>query len=479
MSLSDDTGIFLCGDVGDSGQQQPVLCSFMSQFSRRKFISTAGAIAASSILPQSCAVGSTAEITRPLPVGSSLNNNAIRLGFIALTDAAPLIIAQEKGYFQKHGLSQVELVRQSSWEATRDNLVRGGAAGGIDGAHILTPMPYLMTTGTITVEQPLEMNILARLNVNGQGISLANIYSLLQNRLNSSQLKDAVEKAKAKGPGRRLKVAMTFPGGTHDLWMRYWLAAGGINPETDVAMFAVPPPQMVANMKTGTMHMLCVGQPWNAQIIRRKAGHSALTTGELWPDHPEKALAMRADWVHGQSQEAKALLMAVLEAQIWCDEMSNKVEMCDIISASDYLDVPAKDIVERAKGNFDFGNGRVLTNSPHRMKFWQTGSPTGNASYPYQSHDLWFLIENMRWGYLPMDTNAQALIAKVNREDLWREAAIAIGKASAIPKTTSRGIETFFDGIQFDPSNPMAYLNSQPIKLASQIGQLNQPVKSS
>ncbi|MEL6263968.1 MAG: ABC transporter substrate-binding protein, partial [Cyanobacteria bacterium J06626_6] len=210
--------------------------------------------------------------------------------------------------------------------------------------------------------------------------------------------------------------------------------------------------------------MLCVGQPWNAQLIRRKAGYSALTTGQLWLDHPEKALAMRADWVRQNPREAKALLRAVLEAQIWCDRMDNKAEMCDIISAPHYFDVPAKDILERTKGNFDFGDGRVLTNSPYRMKFWQTQSPTDNASYPYQSHDLWFLLENMRWGYLPMDTDTQALIDQVNREDLWREAAIAIGQKSAIPQSTSRGIETFFDNVQFDPRNPMAYLESQSIK---------------
>ena len=119
----------------------------------------------------------------------------------------------------------------------RDNLVKGGAIGGIDGAHILSPMPYLMTTGAITDGIPLEMNILARLNVNGQGISLANIYRSLDVGLRSERLKDVVEQAKTKGPGRWLKAAMTFPGGTHDLWIRYWLAAGGINPETDVSMF--------------------------------------------------------------------------------------------------------------------------------------------------------------------------------------------------------------------------------------------------
>ena len=432
----------------------------MSQFSRRRFVGSAGAIAAS-LLGYGCASKTPEKTTQSVNYAASTSNglevNQIRLGFIALTDAAPLIIALEKGYFQKYGLTQVEVVRQASWVSTRDNLVRGSAAGGIDGAHILSPMPYLMSTGTITSGQPLAMNILARLNVNGQGISLANIYNRVG--LKSEQLREEAERAKSKGPGRKLKVAMTFPGGTHDLWIRYWLAAGGINPDTDVWMFVVPPPQMLANLKTGTMNMLCVGEPWNAQIIRRNVGHSALTTGQLWQDHPEKALAMRADWVEHYPRASKAMLMAVLEAQIWCEDLVNKEEMCQIVSARKYFNVPVKDILERSKGNFDFGNGQVLTNSPYRMKFWQN-----SASYPYQSHDFWFLIENIRWGYLPADTNTQNLIKQVNREDLWREAAQAIAQEQAIPKSTSRGIETFFDGVQFDPENPTAYLNSLPIK---------------
>jgi nitrate/nitrite transport system substrate-binding protein len=155
------------------------------------------------------------------------------------------------------------------------------------------------------------------------------------------------------------------------------------------------------------------------------------------------------------------MLMAVLEAQMWCDEMKNKEEMCQIVSARKYFNVPVKDIFERAKGNFDFGNGQVFTDSPYRMKFWQN-----SASYPYKSHDLWFLSENIRWGYLPPDTNTQNLINQVNREDLWREAAKAIGQEQAIPRTTSRGVETFYDGVQFDPENPSIYLNSLPIKKA-------------
>ena len=434
----------------------------MSKIPRRRFIGSAGAIAACSLLGHGC-VSSTQQTIQSVSYGASASDELevkrVRLGFIPLTDAAPLIIALEKGFFHKHGLTEAKLVRQASWESTRNNLVRGSAAGGIDGAHILSPMPYLMSAGTITSNRPLAMNILARLNLNGQGISLANIYRTVSFGVTSKVLKEKVEQAKNNGPGRRLKIAMTFPGGNHDLWIRYWLAAGGINPDKDVAMFSVPPSQMIANLKTGTIHMLCVGEPWNARIIRQNVGFSALTTGELWLDHPEKALAMRADWVERYPRAAKAVLMAVLEAQMWCDEMANRKEMCQIVSARKYFNVPVKDILERTKGNFDFGNGQVLMNSPSRIKFWQN-----SASYPYQSHDLWFLMENIRWGYLPPDTNTQGLINRVNREDLWREAARAIGQERAIPPTTSRGFETFYDGVRFDPKNPSAYLNSLLIK---------------
>src|SRR5205823_1405335 len=137
--------------------------------------------------------------------------------------------------------------------------------------------------------------------------------------------------AKMRQNGGDPKVAMTFPGGTHDLWLRYWLAAGGIDPDKDVSTIVVPPPQMVANMKVKTMEAFCVGEPWNAQLVNQGIGYSAITTGELWKDHPEKALGVRADFVEKNPKAAKALLMAVLEAQMWCDKMENKQEMCQIL----------------------------------------------------------------------------------------------------------------------------------------------------
>jgi nitrate/nitrite transport system substrate-binding protein len=241
--------------------------------------------------------------------------------------------------------------------------------------------------------------------------------------------------------------------------MRYWLAAGGINPDADVSTIVVPPPQMVANMKTGTMNAFCVGEPWNAQLVNQNVGYSALTTGELWNNHPEKAFAMRADWVDKNPKATKAVLMAIQEAQMWCDKLENKPEMCDIVSKRGWFKVPAKDIVERAQGNFTYGDGRNEKNSKHLMKFWSE-----NASYPYKSHDLWFLTEDIRWGYLPPDTDTKKLVDAVNREDLWQEAAKAIGQEAAIPKSTSRGVETFFDGVKFDPENPEAYLKGLKIK---------------
>lgn len=381
------------------------------------------------------------------------------LGYIALTDASPLIIAKEKGVFAKHGMPDVEVVKQASWGTTRDNLVLGSAGAGVDGAHILTPMPYLMSAGRITQNnQPLPMYILARLNLDAQAISIGKAYADLKVGTDASVLKEPF--ARKKAAGQAAKVAMTFPGGTHDLWLRYWLAAGGIDPDRDVETITVPPPQMVANMKVGTMDAFCVGEPWNEQLIHQGVGYTAANTAEIWNRHPEKSLGMRADWVDKHPNATKALLMAVQEAQMWCDDMANKEEMAEIVGKRAWFNVPKKDIVERLKGHYDYGTGRVEESSPHFMKFWRD-----QASYPFQSHDLWFLTENVRWGKLEADADLKALVSRVNREDLWKASASELG-VSDIPATTSRGAETFFDGKVFDPEDPAAYLASLDIKRA-------------
>ncbi|MBX4961577.1 CmpA/NrtA family ABC transporter substrate-binding protein [Rhizobium binae] len=394
--------------------------------------------------------------------GSGPEVKGAKLGFIALTDAAPLIIAKEKGLFDKHGLPETDVAKQASWGATRDNLVLGGAANGIDGAHILSPLPYLMQTGKVTQNnKPVPMAILARLNLDSQGISAAKEYAETGVQVDSSKLKAAFEKKKAEG--KEIKAAMTFPGGTHDLWIRYWLAAGGIDPNKDVSTIVVPPPQMVANMKVGNMDVFCVGEPWNEQLVNQGIGFTAATTGELWKGHPEKALGLRADWIEKNPNAAKALLMAVMEAQQWCDSMDNKAEMAEILGKRQWFNVPTKDVLGRLKGDINYGNGREVKATDLYMKFWKDG-----AAYPFKSHDAWFITENVRWGYLPGTTDIKALINQVNREDIWREAAKDLGVAAAdIPASSSRGKETFFDGKVFDPENPSAYLESLSIKAVS------------
>ena len=421
---------------------------------------TTGTAAAGTLLLHACGQndpGSTSQVDVEIDPADAPETPTAKLGFIALTDSAPLIIAYEKGFYAKYGMTDVSVEKQASWGTTRDNLVLGSGGGGIDGAHILTPMTYAISEGTVTDGNRVPMYILARLNVNGQGICLSNDYADLNVGVDSTPLKDAF--AQRKAAGADLRAAMTFPGGTHDLWLRYWLAAGGIDPDQDVSTIVVPPPQMVANVRVGNMDAFCVGEPWPLQTVNQEVGYNALTTGEIWRDHPEKVLGMRADWVDQNPKAAKALLMGTLEGQMWCSQPENKEEMCQILSRRAWFNVPFEDIIDRSVGKFDFGNGRVEELPDLMQKYWDD-----YASYPFKSHDLWFLTENIRWGYLPADTDINAMVEAVNREDLWREAAEAIGQADMIPESTSRGVETFFDGTIFDPEDPQGYLDSLDIK---------------
>ena len=229
-------------------------------------------------------------------------------------------------------------------------------------------MPYLISAGKVTQNNvPTPMYILARLNLDGQCISVAKEYADLKVGLDTKPFKEALEKKKASG--KAVKAAMTFPGGTHDLWIRYWLAAGGIDPDKDIETIVVPPPQMVANMKVGTMDCFCVCEPWNLQLIHQNIGYTGITTGELWNKHPEKSLGMRAACVDKNPNAAKALLMAVMEAQQWCDKPENHEEVAAICAKRQWINCPVDDVTDRIKGKFDYGiPGKVVENSPHIMK---------------------------------------------------------------------------------------------------------------
>jgi nitrate/nitrite transport system substrate-binding protein len=421
--------------------------------SRRAFLKSAtGAVAtmaaARALLPSGAwAAGAGPEVT------------GTKLGYIALTDSAPLIIALEKGFFAKHGVPDMVIEKQASWGATRDNMALGLANGGIDGGHILRPKVHLYATGKVMQNNvPLPMYTLLNLNEQCQAISIAQAHAETGVGLDSSPLKEVF--AAKRASGAEVPVAMTFPGGTHDLWMRYWLAAGGIDPTKDVNLIVVPPPQMVANMKVGNMEAFCVGEPWNEQLVNQGIGFTAATTGELWARHPEKILGMRADFVDANPLATQAILMAVMEAQMWCEDAANKDEMASIVSSRQWYNVPVADIIGRIKGDINYGNGRVESKPDLAMKYW---GAKGESSYPWKSLDTWFVTENKRWGTLAADIDTAALVNQTNRSDIWLEAAKGLGLDTA-GFGDSRGIETFFDGKTFDPAAPDAYLDSLAIK---------------
>lgn len=382
-----------------------------------------------------------------------------KLGYIALTDSAPLIVAKEKGLFAKYGMPDVEVLKQASWGALRDNMALGGDKGGLDGAHNLRPKTHLYATGKVMRNnEPLPTYTLLNLAENCQAVSVAQAYAETGAGLDSSPLREVFARKKAEGAPAT--AAVTFPGGTHDLWMRYWLAAGGIDPTRDVNLVVVPPPQMVANMKVGNMDLFCVGEPWNAQLVNQKIGFTAATTGEIWMRHPEKVLNMRADWVDAHPKAAVALISAVLEAQIWCEAMENKDEMARLLSGRQWHNVPVKDIAGRIKGDIDYGNDRTAEATPYLMRFW---GEKGESSFPWKSLDSWFVAENKRWGVFPADLDAKALVDQTNRSDLWLEAAAALDlDVSGFGE--SRGVETFFDGVSFDPADSDGYLDRLSIK---------------
>jgi len=449
------------------------MSQFSNQFSRRKFLLTVGASAVGSVLLKGC-LGNPPDTTTQVQQVSAANISPaqapetpkVKLGYIPIVEAAPLIIAKEKGFFAKYGMTEVELAKQASWGSARDNIEIGSEGGGIDGGQWQMPMPHLITEGVITKGNvKIPMYVLAQLITHGNGIAIASKWEGQGVDLKLAQGQGIVSQLKSKG--NPFKAAHTFPHVNQDFWIRYWLAAGGIDPDRDINLMPVPSAQTVANMKTGTMDAFSTGDPWPYRIVKDKIGYMAALTAEIWKNHPEEYFAMKADWVDKNPKATKALLKGIMEAQQWLDNFDNRTEAAQILSGRNYFNLPVEILTEPFQGKYNMGDGRVIDDKSMAAHYWK--DEKGSVSYPYKSHDLWFLTESVRWGFLPPDTltNAKALIDKVNREDIWKEAAKELGVPAAdIPTSTSRGVEIFFDGIKFDPENPTAYLNSLKIKKA-------------
>jgi len=456
---------------------------FSDQFSRRKFIVTAGASALGSILLKGCLgnppePGATAGADGAIPAATSvmavanekrvegIESTKITLGYIPIVEAAPLIIAQEKGFFAKYGMTEVTIAKQANWGSARDNVEIGSAGGGIDGGQWQMPMPYQISKGLITKNSvQIPMYVLAQLNTQGNGIAIAGKHKGKGIGLKLDQAAQDYMKGLKKA-GTPFKAAYTFPKANQDFWIRYWLAANGIDPDTEAELLTVPSAQTVANMKTGSMDGFSTGDPWPLRIVTEDIGFMSALTGQIWKDHPEEYLAIRGDWVDKHPKATEALLAGLIEAQQWCDKPENRPELVAITSGRNYFDVAPAVLTPPYQGKYLMGDGQPeIDDFKMSPLYWK--DDLGNVSYPYKSHDLWFLTESVRWGFLPTTTlaDSKTIIDKVNREDLWKAAAKLAGVADAdIPKSTSRGVEKFFDGTEFNPEKPEAYLKSLAIK---------------
>ncbi len=447
--------------------------SNFSKFSRRRFLVTAGASAASSVLLKGClgnppssasnATTQAAQTPVNLTPEQTPETTKVKLGYVPIVESAPLIIAKEKGFFAKYGMTDVDVSKQANWGSARDNVEIGATGGGIDGGQWQMPMPYLISEGKITKgNQKIPMYVLAQLNTQGNGIAIANMHKGKGVGLKLDGTKSLFDGLKSSN--KKFKAAQTFPGVNQDFWLRYWIAAAGLDPDADIELLTVPAAQTVANMKTGTMDAFSTGDPWPYRIVADDIGFMAALTAEMWKNHPEEYLAMRADWVDKNPKATKAILKGLMEAQQWCDDFNNRQELAQILAGRQYFNIPAAILEEPFMGKYNMGE-RQIDDKTMAALYWK--DEKGSVSYPYKSHDLWFIVESVRWGFLPKEmlANAKAIVDKVNREDIWKEAAKEAGIPDAdIPKSTSRGVEEFFDGVKFDPEKPEEYLKSLKIK---------------
>lgn len=368
----------------------------------------------------------------------------VKIGFIPLTDCAPIVVAAEMGFDKKYGIKIVPS-KEASWAGVRDKVVNGE----LDAAHVLYGLVYGVQLGIGGPQK--DMAVLMTLNHNGQAITLSNQVKE-KGVADGASLKRLIE-----NENRDYTFAQTFPTGTHAMWLYYWLAAYGINPMKDVKTIVVPPPQMVANMRVGNMDGFCVGEPWNARAIYDKIGFTVTTSQDIWVDHPEKVLGTTADFVQKHPNTARAMIMAVLDACRFIEATTNRAQVAKLISSKSYVNAPEEVIAGRFVGNYDNGIGKKWQD-PNYMKFFEDGKVT----FPYLSDGMWFLTQHKRWGLLKAEPDYLAVAKKINQIDLYTEAATEL--KVAVPKDPMRSSK-LIDGVVWDGKDPKAYAASFKIKV--------------
>lgn len=351
----------------------------------------------------------------------------LRIGFLPLSDCGSLVMASLLGFDEKYGI-KIELSREASWASMRDKLGNGE----LDAAHVLYGLIYGVQAGI--GGQARNMAVLMNLHHNGQAVTLSSALA------NQGAVDGPTLAALIHSAPRPYTFAHTFPTGTHAMYLHYWLAAHGIDPLREVRMVTVPPPQMVDNLRAGRMDGYCVGEPWGMQAVHDAIGVTAATTQEIWPDHPGKVLGTNADFADKYPNTCRALIAAVLDAGRWLDaSIENKQTMLETISQPHY--------VKTAQA----------WNEQHGLQFYNNGS----VNFPYLSDGMWFMTQHRRWGLLKDDPDYLAVASKVNRINLYKQAAEMT--ATPLPPGVLRS-STLIDGVVWDGTEPERYAASFAIR---------------
>ncbi|MBP6385278.1 MAG: ABC transporter substrate-binding protein [Pseudarcicella sp.] len=367
----------------------------------------------------------------------------IKLGFIPLTDCAPLIAAKELGLFAKYGVD-VELSKESSWANIRDKVLNGE----LDGAHCLFSMPFSVYTG-IGGKAGSEMKIAMVLNNNGQGITLSKDFCGLVGYKEVNKVAAAVKKVQAS---KEVTFAMTFPGGTHDIWLRNWMATAGIN-QKSVGIITIPPPQMVANMKVDNMEGYCVGEPWNGVAAMQNVGFTHIASQDIWKNHPEKALVVNENFAETNKADLKKVMKAIIEASRWLDVMSNRKKAASWLTKPYYVNAPLQVIEARLLGSSDLGcDIGVQKYKDDYMTFYNAGK----VAMPRKSHAIWFMAQFVRFGMLKTHPNYKAVAEKLILDELYNEVAAEMNMPGQLDM---KPFKTTYD-VMFDPNNVDEYLKT-------------------
>jgi nitrate/nitrite transport system ATP-binding protein len=401
-----------------------------------------------------------------------LEKRQLTLGFIPLTDCAPLVVAREKGLFAKQGLS-VELSRESSWANIRDKV----CTGMLDGAQMLAAMPLASVIDSRHC-QPMVTALSLDLNGNAITVSkqlygrmLATGVGGLDTAKGSAQaLKQVIDQDRA-GNRPTLTFAVVYPESSHNYLLRYWMADAGIDPDRDVRLTVVPPPQVGHYLRAGVIAGYCVGEPWNSYAVAEGLGRTLITSFDIWNNHPEKVFAVTRLWAQSNPNTHQAVITALLEACAWLDDSTNRRETCELLSQGRYVNTPVDVLEKSLTGTLQFSSDEKPRAAPDYNVFHRYA-----ANFPWRSHALWFLSQMRRWGQLDGATDPETIARAVYRPEVFRAAADALGFPSpavdykleglhadgwALMSGAERlemGPDLFMDGRQFNAKQWQEYL---------------------